>query len=86
MTYTAAEPEKVTRYSDQTGGVHTNRDDALAANFKADFHAVLEDAFERHTPGTTPPSVVEAHMKIIADVAKHHPDMLRILLDDRDFT
>ena len=81
MTYIAAEPEVTTAYKDDLGGLHADRSAAISANFENDLIRAVRDYCEGH-PGM-PLLGMRAALKYFA---KNNPDMLRILVGDRDAT
>lgn len=81
MTYVAAELEPVMAHLDQTGKLHATREAAIKANFKDDLRQAVFEYCEQNQE--LPPVGALAFLK---DMARKHPDFLRILVGDRDFT
>jgi hypothetical protein len=86
--YVAAEPEQVSSYKDQHGGLHETRDAAIAANFEQDLMTLIKAYCEREIEqGVDPDKLVPLQFRrFIKDMAKRDPDVLRILVGDRDAT
>lgn len=82
MTYVAAEPEEMTAFKDQNGRLHHSRDAAIASNFNADLQlavaAVIRIVNEELPPVGT--------LLVIKRLAQDKPDLLRVLVGDRDAT
>lgn len=74
--YVAAEPMQITMYQDQVGNLHETREQALKANFEDDLGGVVPGLLE----------VLGDTVAVMNAIADNHPDMLRILLGDRDYT
>ena len=81
MTYVAAELEAVMAWPDQTGKLHDTREAAIEANFKDDLRQTVFEYCEHNQE--LPPLGALAFLK---DMARKHPDFLRILVGDRDCT
>lgn len=86
-TYIAAELDPVTAYPDVNGKLHLTREDAIAANFAHDFHMGCMDVLENHDPKqrfTAMPVLVMADF--VRTFIEKHPQMVRVVLGDRDAT
>lgn len=75
--YIAEEPTPISGFADHRGRFHPTRDDALEANFGYDLDAVIADHWKN-----TDVDFREA----LENIAAEFPDMLRILVGDRDYT
>lgn len=83
MTYVAAEPEQVTRFIDTNGVSHEEREDAINANFEIDLKMKVKEHFAYNNITSC---TVEQMLNTIKDIVSHNPDMVRVLLGDRDAT
>lgn len=77
-TYVACEPHKVEAYADENGGLHADREEALQANFEMD----LSEAVSK----LCAPRADHTFTECLRNMAVSNPDMLRILVGDRDVT
>lgn len=80
-TYVCAEPDQVTAYRDETGILHESRDAAIAANFQRDFDVAAACVCDRY-----PHMPVQQFKRGVELLVKRNPDLVRVLLDDRDPT
>lgn len=78
--YVAAEPVNVSGYQDSRGRIHKTREAALEANFQHD----LTEACRAMDHQRMTCAWDFVHM--LKQFAKTNPDMLRILLGDREYT
>jgi len=85
MTYVAQELEPVTAHPDVTGKLHLDRDDALEANFEYDFRKEVGRIIEQDplAYGNVGFLVTCA---LIKGFIETNPDMVRVILGDRDLT
>lgn len=81
-TYIAQELEPVTAHPDQTGKLHWTREDAIDANFADDFNNIVFAYCEGVNQAIPPLGAIA----LLRHFAKEYPDMLRILVGDRDKT
>ena len=82
MTYITDEPEKVSGYRDKKGVFHRDRDDAILANLDVDLSRAVSDY--RHDMGLfTDSGTLENFLR---HFVIRHPDLVRVLLGDRDAT
>ena len=81
--YIAAELEPVTAYPDQTGKLHLSREDAIEANFAADLDSLVEKVLYEEGGAYRDGDYI---VPVLKNMAKNHPDYLRILLGDRSMT
>lgn len=81
-TYVATEPEQVTVYADVEGDRFDTREEAIASNFRID----LVKACEKHAPSLAANYNPWDVADVLEALAKEEPDMLRVLLGDRDAT
>jgi len=79
-TYIATEPEAVTGFQDQRGVVHTSRDAAILSNFDYDLSKECAEMDFRRELERLPFEM------FLRRFAEQNPDMLRVLLGDRDYT
>ena len=77
MTYIATEPTEMTVFRDSEGKWHDDRESALLANFEIDLHDAAQAAWKDESTDLV------LWLKVMA---RKHPDMLRILVGDRDYT
>ena len=82
MIYSAAEPQAVTRYTDLNGIDHRTRDEAIDANFKFDVQRSVDEIINLSGLSMTPSDGAA----LLERMADEHPDLLRILVGDRDAT
>jgi hypothetical protein len=80
MTYAATEPKHVTGYQDRKGMVHANRDDAISANFDYDLRDSLRTFLGKYS------GCAYRFEELLIRYVAQHPDMVRVLLGDRDAT
>ena len=82
MTYVAAEPEVFieTHYIDVAGVSHSTREMAIEANFRCDLLKVCEEQTKDYALSP------EIYMDLVERLVRYHPDMIRVLLGDRDAT
>jgi hypothetical protein len=73
-SYIPEEPTIVERYIDRSGELFDSKEEALASTFNRD----LEDALDRQLFRD------DDHVTFIRDFVKDNPDMVRILLGDRE--
>lgn len=78
MTYVTPEPERVNGFEDQNGQLHPSRDTALEANFCIDLRNAIG--------GISAPRADHNFEACLRHFARTHPDMMRILIGDRDLT
>ncbi len=76
--YSAAEPLKVTMYRDDTGADHASRSNAIEANFYKDLREAADKV--ANAAGT------QNYGNIIKVFVKTYPDLVKILLGQRDMT
>ena len=79
MTYVITEPDIQKVFVDVKGKFHVDHDKALASNFKHDLQNWMQDIVANSPNGSTMADYVTT-------LAKRNPDMLRILVGDRDYT
>lgn len=82
--YIAAELEPVTAYPDQEGNLHLSREEAMEANFNGDLESLVEKVC--HEEGGTSWVDGDYVIAVLKNIARNHPDYLRILLGDRSMT
>lgn len=83
-TYVAAEPDEVRGFADQTGKVHSTREDAIDANFKDDYGRAWSGIFESREEFKDLP--MGYTIMAAEEFIKRNPDMVRVMLGDRDAT
>ena len=84
MTYIATEPEQITAYVDDLGRLHDNRESAIDANFEHDFRLACISVVESHSRYAAMPVLVMD--KFVRQVIEANPEMVRVILGDRDAT
>ena len=83
--YVAVEPEPITMWRDTRGKFHAARETAIAANFEHDLQRQVRASTAAVDPDSPwPDSEVTAFF--IRHFVHHNPDMVRVLLGDRDAT
>lgn len=85
--YIANEPDLIETYKDQRGNFHESRDDALEANLADDLRLACFDVLENRDPKkrfVAMPVVVMADF--VRAVIENNPDMVRVIIGDRDLT
>ena len=82
MTYVAAEPEVFTetKYIDAEGIAHDDRDSAIEANFCYDLLGVCKEQVRGYALSP------EVYMDLVKRLVQYNPEMIRVLLGDRDAT
>lgn len=82
MTYVAAEPEVFTetKYIDTQGNAHDDRESAIEANFCHDFLDVCTNQVKGYAIDPM------AYMDLVKRLVQYNPEMVRVLLGDRDAT
>ena len=80
MTYIAAEPIETTSYVDQTGKIHSSRENAIDANFKDDLFQKCKALVEDYSLSPV------YFQDLLAKFIEFNPDMVRVMLGDRDAT
>lgn len=83
-TYVCAEPEQVTAYLDVNGRFHHSRDEAIEANFRADQVAQVNAVINRDKALHQTP--VRSLHNLIREFVQTNPDMVRVMIGDRDAT
>lgn len=83
MTYIVAEPLEQTVYTDRAGRHHVTRDLAIAANFELDFQKALYETGKATIDPSPEPGELSAFMHLLK---MNHPDLIRVLMGDRDAT
>ena len=81
--YIAAEPEEVTSWVDQSGKIHSCREDAIHANFDMDLDELVEKVLYEEGGAYSDGELI---LPVLKAIAKRHPDYLRILVGDRSAT
>lgn len=81
-TYVAAEPSEVKAFVDQSGQLFHSRETAIQSNFRHDLRLKVEECLMRHERNLDAAEV----MAFLRNFASDEPDMLRILVGDRDET
>jgi hypothetical protein len=79
--YVCAEPEKVVVYADNKGDLHKTRDDAIDASFQHDFSAACEQAISKMDD-----MPVLLFRLAVENLVRQNPDILRVMIGDRDAT
>lgn len=77
-TYVTCEPQMVNVFMDTDEELHTSRDAAIEANFSIDLKAAINKLNSLQSP-------INFEM-CLRNFIKVNPDMVRILLGDRDAT
>lgn len=87
MTYIAQEPGIVEAFTDQRGAYHPTREAAIDANFDYDWQHACLDIIENHDPKKRFQQIpVLPIADYVRKVIEEHPDMVRVILGDRDAT
>jgi len=82
MEYVAKEPQEHVGWADQKGKLHATRDEAIDANIDHDLRAALMETFGRDD---TVNGLPMGHaVSFIRTFIRRHPDMVRVMLGDRD--
>ncbi|RBO54665.1 hypothetical protein DSD19_04625 [Rhodovulum sp. BSW8] len=84
LPYVAEEPEEATVWKDKMGAAHDSREEAIRANFEADLSTIISDILMSNRQ--LPENRREAFRALLGVIADEHPDMLRILMGDREET
>ena len=75
-TYVAPEPTAVSGFTDSQGKFYFSREAAIWADFNRDLRKLWDECKDMDLDGPD----------ALWHIAEHRPDMLRILLGDRDAT
>lgn len=92
--YIAAEPEEFQSmevegrsvFRDMVGGFHASREAAIEASFNMDLQRAAEELSMLHGSLLTEMIAERAHLMFLRLFVNAHPDMVRVLLGDRDAT
>ena len=85
MTYATQEPNQVEVFKDQRGRCWETREEAIEANFEYDLKTAIDDAIklDSQLSHTSMPSLYLL-VKVVKAFIANSPDMVRVLLGDRD--
>ena len=67
-------------FKDNSGNIHATREGAISANFDGDLHDAVQSI------GSYSYDETEDNVEMIRVFCKKYPDMVRVLLGDRDAT
>ena len=84
VTYVVAEPKIAEMYIDQNGNAWDTRDKAIESNFRSDVITQVNDTLIA-TPSLRKITGKEAY-SILTKFIAQNPDMVRVMLGDRDKT
>ncbi len=82
--YVCEEPQTVQAFIDNKGGIHKTREDAIGASFENDFGTCCNQAI--YSAQLQDTMGVLGFRKAVKQLANDYPDMLRVLMGDRDAT
>lgn len=83
LAYIAGEPEEIAAFVDCNGVIHRSRDVAIAANFDTDLARAIVAVLNDYDFGNVP---VRPVIDAVKAFVENNPEMVRVILGDRDAT